>query len=1199
MEKRTKGCKLLLAAAVLFALGGSFNFIGCSSDSDSGSPTSQNSEVETTIGAITISASAATANEDGTYSVVLTATPNADDTDATDITYVWSLGDDASNVTLGSSSSSTVTATISAKPASATVKVTASATGATSVSATYALSVGYDYTIGALTITASDNDDGSKAISVSADSTATTASDVTIAITLAETVDGLTLTDNGDGTATITNANDTDTTATVVATATATGAASVTAQAEVTVAKAGTTYLYSIGKLTATVGNVSGNTRVVTVTAAETDNAPETITYAYSVDDEEFAVSESSNTTGSVTLTNNSTTTKAVTLTVTATADESTSNSTTANVTVPANETLTISGVTLSATSGSAEQGESVTVTVSGGTVTSSDTARDAELSGELPEVTYAWSTDYSGISFDDSTASEVTITAESTASTGTATITVTASADGAESVTATYTLTVTKAYNYTIYSQNFEDGTSDWTLVNSDYSDYAKVKADDATSNANTSSYIYALGGRSGDTGTQVAVHSIGGTSVSFDVKFDGTVAGKSHSIALLGAKNTYNWLQSDSEILSIACGSSATNGYVEVFTINGTDYLTACAVSSDGSEVTTGNGSTLQRGSTGWLHVKANLDFDTHTMDLTVTKVATGAVVCSVTDLAFMDGDAASNLEYIYAAGAKTYGGVFMDNFVVKSDTDPAVITAEDLAVTLGTAVAAAEDSTTSITAAGGTIDLTASATAATVCESTVKTVSYAWAITSGSDYASLSATSGESVTLTANTNETLTTHKVVVTMTASAENAADVTKTYTLTVAADSTLLSAVSISGDDSVSMGSSIDLTVSGGESTSSGSETVTYTWATTSEAVTLTPSEDGKTCTVAGVSIADSVEVNLKAVAGNVTKTAEAKTISVTASNAELSALTLSAETLSVANIKTGTLTVTPNDGLIPEYTVESSDTDTLTVSGERQDDGTYLVTITPVKNGNATVTVTATKDAKTATATCAVTITDPTKVRLYSQDFDSVTDITSVITTATATYNPTTALALYEEKGTDYYGSVSFNSSNSRGQTATLATGLTVSSDYYIEFDLRLGGPNAYKCSAAQTAQFVLGSSAIATSKNSAYSGEYLLALYNTAAAQAAVQNSTWYLSLDDTGSTVTLDKTVWYHFLVAVDSDSKVTVTITHTSDSSTVYDLGTSTAGADVGATASTFTNINMLLGRATGWYYLDNLEVYNYE
>ena len=1179
MEKRTKGCKLLLAAAVLFALGGSFNFIGCSSDSDSGSPTSQNSEVETTIGAITISASAATANEDGTYSVVLTATPNADDTDATDITYVWSLGDDASNVTLGSSSSSTVTATISAKPASATVKVTASATGATSVSATYSLSVGYDYTIGALTITASDNDDGSKAISVSADSTATTASDVTIAITLAETVDGLTLTDNGDGTATITNANDTDTTATVVATATATGAASVTAQAEVTVAKAGTTYLYSIGKLTATVGNVSGNTRVVTVTAAETDNAPETITYAYSVDDEEFAVSESSNTTGSVTLTNNSTTTKAVTLTVTATADESTSNSTTANVTVPANETLTISGVTLSATSGSAEQGESVTVTVSGGTVTSSDTARDAELSGELPEVTYAWSTDYSGISFDDSTASEVTITAASTASTGTATITVTASADGAESVTATYTLTVTKAYAYTLFSQNFDDVT-DATTVATSYFASSGLSIDDGalyfkTDNAGTTTgYAKNTGFRTAIS-EQLIIPSSGEYCLSFDALLN-TAGGSNESMLSVGTT-----------------GSTSKSGNVVP-----TQYLFGLSATASSEWALNGTSTTVTLDTATFYHFKLTVNLDDSTAKVSITSDA--GTVLEETAITPVDDDGYSP-SYINMELGRYSGIMALDNIVLKSDTD--VVVFSEAATISG------DNSTID---ASGTTTLTASAAAGYASGASVSSTTYAWSLADGdSDYVELSATEGTSVTLIG-TNSTINDYTATVTLTVTADGTTS-TAAKSITVSALQTLLSDVTISAADSatsVSAGDTLVLTTSGGATDGSVVDaTISWAWTSADESIaTVTAgTDDTSTATVKGLTAGSSTTITATATLGSITKSAT-YTVEVTESTATLSSITFGdtvtesdgVYTATVAAGFTTTITATTNDNIVPTWTWESSSTDKMTVT-YTTDSYESTATLTGVSTGSATLTVTAVSGSVTLTKTITVTVAEPTKTYIYQQDFETgESDWTAI----TSDYDKCAAddITSKNKNTSKYIYAIGCRS----GDTGTQVAASSSTDGTVVEFDLKFDGVYAGKSS----------SFALLGAKNSTnwLSSDYEILTFSAGSTIAGYINTftingTDYLtacsvSTDGsewskiTGSTLARGSTGWLHVKATLDfTNHTMDLVVTKIATNATVCEA-TGLAFMD-GTAASSLEYLYAAAGKTYGGVYMDNFEVYKYE
>ncbi len=215
-----------------------------------------------------------------------------------------------------------------------------------------------------------------------------------------------------------------------------------------------------------------------------------------------------------------------------------------------------------------------------------------------------------------------------------------------------------TKTY---FFKEDFEDGASDFKLIAEGNTANEYLEADTSTTNANTSSYVYGVGSRAGgDTGTQVSGLNITENVIfETDLKMDGCVQGKSSNFALLGAANKLNWLDSASEILTISATANG-NGYWGTITVNGVDITSAAKVSGESS----GKGG-LNRDTTGWLKVKAELDFATQTVDVVITRIADGSTVYEA-EVPFMDADVTA-LDAIYLAAGKTYGGVFVDNVAV----------------------------------------------------------------------------------------------------------------------------------------------------------------------------------------------------------------------------------------------------------------------------------------------------------------------------------------------------------------------------------------------------------------------------------------------------------------------------------------------------------------------------------------------------
>jgi rhamnogalacturonan endolyase len=221
------------------------------------------------------------------------------------------------------------------------------------------------------------------------------------------------------------------------------------------------------------------------------------------------------------------------------------------------------------------------------------------------------------------------------------------------------------------IWSENFESSNS-FAPITSDYEDYTFLREDPSSLNAKTGT-IYGVGSRpNGDTAVQSSYIDTEGytdITVDMDLKLDACMSGKSTVVSLLGSKNTANWLSSSSQILTVSATASG-NGYWGSVSINGVD-ITSAANAGSSSESSgaayTSSGvafNSLNRNTTGWLHLTASPDFDTQTVSVELTRCSTGAIVYSGTlDFA----GSADALKYICMTAGKYYGAAWADNISI----------------------------------------------------------------------------------------------------------------------------------------------------------------------------------------------------------------------------------------------------------------------------------------------------------------------------------------------------------------------------------------------------------------------------------------------------------------------------------------------------------------------------------------------------
>ena len=208
------------------------------------------------------------------------------------------------------------------------------------------------------------------------------------------------------------------------------------------------------------------------------------------------------------------------------------------------------------------------------------------------------------------------------------------------------------------LYSNDFENGT-DFTAITEGQQE---VVADPATENAHDS-MIYRVFAASG--GSRAALSPQIGTSedgvkVSADLRLDPGQTNQSTVFALLGEEENQNWLDAGTlQILTIDALTGGTNGFYDSITINGVDITEKANLTG-----TQQSGSSLKRDTTGWLHLEAVLNFTEQTVDVMLTRMATGEEIYSGT-LPFVN--TCASLEYMYACAGRNYGVVSLDNVSV----------------------------------------------------------------------------------------------------------------------------------------------------------------------------------------------------------------------------------------------------------------------------------------------------------------------------------------------------------------------------------------------------------------------------------------------------------------------------------------------------------------------------------------------------
>ena len=737
--------------------------------------------------------------------------------------------------------------------------------------------------------------------------------------------------------------------------------------------------------------------------------------------------------------------------------------------------------------------------------------------------------------------------------------------------------------YSYTLYSQDFEKGTTDWTTRGDGSPAKIVVKKDDAKMNPNTSDYIYVIGGHSGDTSAEKAVSSsVDDTLVEFDLKFDGTATNGTLDFALLGARSTQNWLESDKRILVIESSRPDTNGCLKDFTINGINYFDGNFVArgETGETTTNGNNQNTNRGSTGWLHVKAVLNFTAQTIDIKVTKIADGSVILQKSDLAFLDSNVPS-LEYFFVNGGKQYGGTCLDNISVRSKADVIAISTTIEPVGEGATFEVKKDDTLTLKAT-----TTAQNSGGTAIDTT-----YRWEIAEADkDFAEISDGAETDTVTIKGKNTTITDHPVNVTLTVTAGTA---TKDFPRSVIAkaDASLLTPISFAGTNatSVEAGKDITLATTGGTADAS-LGTVEKKWKSSDETIAEVD-DNGK---VTGIkAAADPVTITVTATLGSLTQTASCP-ITVTESKADLTTITLKnidgKETTGGEVAKGGkkiTFTATTNDRItVPteDWTV-TANSNTVQIDKEAEGD-TCTVTVTSGNNAEVvTITVTAEKNGKQAApATYTLTVREPIE-KTSLQDYEASDASVDWTTGTTGRYDPILAtvdgntfltVTGYEDNDTTYR-------SNNGTTLTSPSLEVPAGTDFKLTFDVKIA--NTIKNVPTFTVYDATETNALfSLTSDAGYSEQWFI---NGSTEGITLEGTSKY-----TGTSRNLLSTLTWYSITIMSTNGKVYASIA-VKDGNTVVDK------QEIATTVNGLGKMTFVTGSTYANFAIDNIVVSYYE
>lgn len=187
---------------------------------------------------------------------------------------------------------------------------------------------------------------------------------------------------------------------------------------------------------------------------------------------------------------------------------------------------------------------------------------------------------------------------------------------------------------------------------------------------NRNETKFFVANPNNSGDTGiiSDEMEYSGSGLVIEMDFRMDPPTSGKDDVVALLGGKETTEWLHDTTPTILKIVGSASGNLVLGGLKVNGE------AVDADKIKIATNSYQEFYaaqnnsgRSTTGWLHLTAKPNFITQQVQVILTRKSTSEEIFNQTvDFA----GKVESFKYIFGSQGKQYGNLSIDNISVTRD-------------------------------------------------------------------------------------------------------------------------------------------------------------------------------------------------------------------------------------------------------------------------------------------------------------------------------------------------------------------------------------------------------------------------------------------------------------------------------------------------------------------------------------------------
>ncbi len=233
-------------------------------------------------------------------------------------------------------------------------------------------------------------------------------------------------------------------------------------------------------------------------------------------------------------------------------------------------------------------------------------------------------------------------------------------------------------------WTEDFEGETHKFQLTDSGMTANEYWKTDGATVNK-ADGKIYGVGARSGGntsaSSEEINISEHKGLAIDLNFRMDACADTSSSYVSLLGEKNSAHSVGSSTEgqILTISAKANG-NGTWNVITVNGVN-IKAKANIHNGTNNGEGDGLSLKRDTTGWLHLYVVPNFEKQKSAVLITRISDGSIVYSG-ELDFVT--QADSFKYVYVSGGKQYNATWLDNIEISGINSNISSLVESISVT-----------------------------------------------------------------------------------------------------------------------------------------------------------------------------------------------------------------------------------------------------------------------------------------------------------------------------------------------------------------------------------------------------------------------------------------------------------------------------------------------------------------------------------